>query len=144
MINLLTGIDSTASALDAERTRMDIVAQNIANANVTRDVDGKPYQRQEVVFESVLRAQQDSDTPGAPSQMVHIARVQKDSRPPRMIYSPNHPDANAQGMVATPNINIHEEMVDMIASSRSYEANIAVVKNARAMAMQALSIAKHS
>jgi flagellar basal-body rod protein FlgC len=143
MINLLTGIDSTASALDAERIRMDVIAGNIANANVTRGVDGKPYQRQDVVFESVLRAQQGLDSPEAGSQMVRIARVQKDSRPPRMIYNPGHPDANAQGMVAMPNINIHEEMVDMIASSRSYEANLAVVKNARSMAMQALSIGKH-
>jgi flagellar basal-body rod protein FlgC len=143
MINLLTGIDSTASALDAERIRMDVIAGNIANANVSRGLDGKPYQRQEVVFESVLRAQQSLDSPDSGSQTVRIARVQKDSRPPRMIYNPGHPDANAQGMVAMPNINIHEEMVDMIASSRSYEANLAVVKNARTMAMQALSIGKH-
>jgi flagellar basal-body rod protein FlgC len=143
MINLLPGIASSASALDAERIRMDVVAQNIANANVTRDVDGKPYQRQEVVFESVLNALQNSDSPEAGSKTVQIARVQKDSRPPRMIYNPGHPDANKQGMVAMPNINIHEEMVDMIASSRSYEANLAVIKNARAMAMQALSIARH-
>ena len=143
MINLLTGIDSTSSALDAERIRMDVISQNIANANVTKDVDGKPYQRQEVVFESVLRAQQESDSAAAGSSTVQIARVQKDSRPPRMIYNRGHPDANSHGMVAMPNINIHEEMVDMIASSRSYEANLAVVKNARTMAMQALSIGKH-
>ena len=144
MINLLTGIDSSASALDAERIRMDVISENIANANTTRGVDGKPYQRQEVVFETMLRAQQDSGDSSAPSQAVQIARVQKDSRPPRMVYNPGHPDANAQGMVAMPNINIHQEMVDMIASSRSYEANLAVVKNARSMAIQALSIAKHS
>jgi flagellar basal-body rod protein FlgC len=143
MINLLTGIDSTASALDAERIRMDVIAGNIANANVSRGVDGKPYQRQEVAFESVLRTQQGFDSPDAGSQLVRIARVQKDSRPPRLVYNPGHPDANKQGMVAMPNINIHEEMVDMIASSRSYEANLAVVKNARTMAMQALSIGKH-
>jgi flagellar basal-body rod protein FlgC len=143
MINLLTGIDTTASALDAERVRMDVIAGNIANANVSRGVDGKPYQRQEVVFESLLRARQNSDAPDAGSATVHIARIQKDSRPPTMIYNPGHPDANAQGMVAMPNINIHEEMVDMIASSRSYEANLAVVKNARSMAIQALSIGKH-
>jgi flagellar basal-body rod protein FlgC len=143
MINLLPGIESSASALDAERIRMDVVAQNIANANVTRDVDGKPYQRREVVFESVLNALQNSDAPDAGTKNVQIACVQKDSRPPRMIYNPGHPDANAQGMVAMPNINIHEEMVDMIASSRSYEANLAVIKNARTMAMQALSIGKH-
>ena len=143
MINLLPGIASSASALDAERIRMDVIAQNIANSNVTRDVDGKPYQRQEVVFESVLNALQNSDSPDAGSKSVQIARVQKNNRPPRMIYNPGHPDADAHGMVAMPNINIHEEMVDMIASSRSYEANLAVVKNARAMAMQALSIGKH-
>ncbi len=143
MINLLPGIASSASALDAERIRMDVIAQNIANSNVTRDVDGKPYQRQEVVFESVLNALQNSDSPDAGSKSVQIARVQKDNRPPRMIYNPGHPDADAHGMVAMPNINIHEEMVDMIASSRSYEANLAVVKNARTMAMQALSIGKH-
>jgi flagellar basal-body rod protein FlgC len=143
MINLLTGIDSTSSALDAERIRMDVISQNIANANVTKDVDGKPYQRQEVVFESVLRAQQEMDSPDAGSRTVQIARVQRDSRPARMVYNPGHPDADAKGMVAMPNINIHQEMVDMIASSRSYEANLAVVKNARTMAMQALSIGKH-
>jgi flagellar basal-body rod protein FlgC len=143
MINLLTGIDSTSSALDAERIRMDVISQNIANANVTKDVDGKPYQRQEVVFESVLRAQQELDSPDAGSRTVQIARIQKDLRPARMVYNPGHPDADAKGMVAMPNINIHQEMVDMIASSRSYEANLAVVKNARAMAMQALSIGKH-
>jgi flagellar basal-body rod protein FlgC len=143
MINLLPGIASSASALDAERIRMDVIAQNIANSNVTRDVDGKPYQRQEVVFESVLNALQNSDASDSGTQTVQIARVQKDNRPPRMIYNPGHPDADSHGMVAMPNINIHEEMVDMIASSRSYEANLAVVKNARAMAMQALSIGKH-
>jgi flagellar basal-body rod protein FlgC len=143
MISLLTGIESSASALDAERVRMDVISQNIANANTTHDVDGKPYQRQEVVFESVLRAQQEAGNPAAGSKTVQIARVQRDARPPRMVYNPGHPDANAKGMVAMPDINIHGEMVDMIASSRSYEANLAVVKNARAIAMQALSIGRH-
>ena len=143
MIDLLPGISSTAAALDAERTRMDVVSQNIANADTTRGLDGKPYQRQQVVFESVLNAQQGNDTPGAAPSSVQIARIQKDTRPPRMVYNPSHPDANAQGMVAMPDINIHEEMVDMITSSRAFEANLAVVKNSRTMAMQALSIGKH-
>jgi flagellar basal-body rod protein FlgC len=142
MIDLLPGINSASAALDAERIRMDVVSQNIANIDTTRGLDGKPYQRQQVVFESVLNAQQASDNPGSAMQTVQIARIQNDSRPPRMVYNPAHPDANAQGMVAMPDINIHEEMVDMIASSRAYEANLAVVKNSRAMAMQALSIGK--
>ena len=143
MISLLPGIDSTSAALNAERIRMDVISENIANANTTKGVDGKPYQRQQVVFESVLNTQQASDNPGSAPQMVQIARIEKDPRPPRMVYNPTHPDANAQGMVAMPDINIHEEMVDMIASSRAFEANLAMVKNARSMAMQTLSIGKH-
>ncbi len=143
MINILSGIDSTASALNAERVRMDVVSENIANANTTHGADGKPYQRQEVIFESVLQAKQNSDTPGLTPQSIQVARVEKDNKPPVMIYNPTHPDANAQGMVAMPDINVHQEMVDMIAASRAFEANLAVVKNARAMAMQTLAIAKH-
>jgi flagellar basal-body rod protein FlgC len=141
MISLLTGINSTAAALDAERIRMDVVAQNIANVNTTKGPDGKPYQRQQVVFASVLRAQQEGEAAGA--QQVQIARIEKDPRPPRLVYLPGHPDANEQGMVAVPDINIHEEMVDMIAASRTYEANLAVAKNAHSMAMAALAIGKH-
>ena len=141
MISLLPGINSTAAALDAERIRMDVVSQNIANVNTTKGPDGKPYQRQQVVFASVLRAQQAGQTAGA--QQVRIARIEKDPRPPRLVYLPGHPDANEQGMVAVPDINIHEEMVDMITASRTYEANLAVAKNAHSMAMAALAIGKH-
>jgi len=141
MISLLPGINSTAAALDAERIRMDVVSQNIANVNTTKGPDGKPYQRQQVVFASVLRAQQEGEAAGA--QQVQIARIEKDPRPPRLVYLPGHPDANEQGMVAVPDINIHEEMVDMIAASRTYEANLAVAKNAHSMAMAALAIGKH-
>ena len=143
MIQLLSGIDSTASALDAERIRMDVISENIANINTTKGLDGKPYQRQQVVFESVLSAQQKSGGSGSLPQTTQVVRIARDNRPARMVYNPSHPDANAQGMVAMPDINIHEEMVDMIASSRAYEANIAVVRNARAMAQEDLSIGKH-
>ena len=141
MITLLSGIKSTAAALDAELIRMDVISQNIANVNTTRGPDGKPYQRQQVVFASVLRAQQAGES-GAPQQ-VQIARIAKDNRPERMIYMPGHPDADDHGMVAVPDINIHEEMADMISASRTYEANLAVAKNAHVMAMNALSLGKH-
>ncbi len=142
MINLLSGIESTASALNAERIRMDVVSENIANVNTTKGLDGKPYQRHQVSFESVM-SQQNSDNPlGGGAQSVQIARIAADPRPPMLVYNPSHPDADDKGMVAMPNINIHEEMVDMIASSRSYEANLAVAKNAHNMAMQDLSIGK--
>ena len=139
MIQTLTGIDSSSSALAAERVRMEVITQNIANANTVRGLDGKPYQRQQVVFEQALQAAQGS---GTGPQRVEVARIEKDKSPPRLIFNPGHPDADADGMVAMPNINIHEEMADLIAASRAFEANLAVVKNARAMALQTLSIGK--
>ena len=141
MIQTLTGIDSSASALAAERIRMEVITQNIANANTTRGLDGKPYQRQHVIFEKVLQNAQAGSSSGPES--VEVARIEKDTRPARLIYNPGHPDANADGMVAMPDINIHEEMADLIVASRAFEANLAVIKNARAMAMQTLAIGKH-
>lgn len=142
MIQLLTGVQSTAAALDAEHTRLDVIAENIANANTTHGPDGKPYQRQVVVFETAMQQAMNTDgsaaTPG-----LQVARIEKDPRAPLQVYDPGNPDANAKGMVAMPNINIHEEMADMISASRTFEANLAVVKNARAMAMQTLAIGKH-
>jgi len=143
MINILTGIDSTSSALNAERIRMDVVSQNIANVNTTRGPNGKPYVRQQVVFEAVLKDQlKPSGAPGSEPQMVRVAQVEAARRPLRTVYQPGHADADANGMVAMPNINIHEEMVDLMAASRSYEANLSVVKTARSMALQTLSIGK--
>jgi flagellar basal-body rod protein FlgC len=139
MVEILTGLSSTVSALNAERTRMDVVGENIANVNTTRGTDGKPYERQQVVFETML--QRASQT-GAQPQSLHVARVEKDHRAPKMVYEPGHPDANSDGMVAVPDINVAEEMVDLIAASRAFEANLAVVKNARSMAIQTLSIGK--
>ena len=139
MIQTLTGIDSSASALAAERVRMEVITQNIANANTTRGLDGKPYQRQVVVFEQALQNAQ--GTLSGPHN-VEVARIEKDNRPPRLIFNPGHPEADTDGMVAMPNINIHEEMADLIAASRAFEANLAVVKNARSMALQTLSIGK--
>ncbi|HEY1171654.1 MAG TPA: flagellar basal body rod protein FlgC [Verrucomicrobiae bacterium] len=139
MINgLLPGIQSTTAALDAERTRLEIVSQNIANANTTRGVDGKPYQRQQVVFENVLQNQ----IGGQSTPMIKVARIEKDERPSKLVYNPGHPDANKDGMVSMPDINIHEEMADMMVSSRAFEANLSVVRNARHMALQTLSIGK--
>src|SRR4051812_47547761 len=132
MINFITGIESTSAALQAERVRMAVASENIANANTTKGVDGLPYQRQSVVFESVL-ANEELGLGGVSPQKVQISRVEKDQNGPRLVYNPGHPDADATtGMVAMPNVNIHEEMADMIVASRAYEANLAVVRNARA------------
>ncbi len=139
MINILSGIQSTSAALNAERTRMDVISENIANANTTRGVDGKAYQRKVVVFETALQQAVDG---GSPTQMLSGTRIQNDGRPAQLVYQPGHPDADANGMVAMPNINIHEEMADLISASRTFEANLSVVKNAKLMAMQTLSIGK--
>jgi flagellar basal-body rod protein FlgC len=142
MIQLLNGIRSTAAALDAEHVRFDVVSQNLANAHVTRGADGKPYQRQQVIFESLLADSTPGAPPGTGAHTVHISRIDKDTRPFREVFKPDHPDADPRGYVKYPNVNVHEEMVDMIASSRAFEANLAVVKNARLMAQQAMSIGK--
>ena len=139
MIDLLSGIQSTSAALSAERTRLDVIGENIANAHVTRGVDGKPYQRKVVVFETAL---QDALNGGETSASVRVARIQKDDRPFQLVHLPGHPDADASGMVAMPNVNIHEEMADLIAASRAFEANLAVVRNARTRARQTLAIGK--
>ena len=122
---------------------MSITAQNIANAHVAKGLDGKPYQRQQVVFENVLASEQAAGLPGSGAQTVQIARIEKDEKAPRLVYNPGHPDADrATGMVALPNVDNHQEMADMIVSSRAYEANLAVVRNARSMALQTLNIGK--
>ncbi len=139
MLNALNGIQSTAAALTAERMRMDVISQNIANANTTRAADGKPYQRQQVLFETVLNQH---GVAGGDSPSTIQARVVTDKRDPKRVYEPGHPDADKNGVVTLPDINIHEEMADLISASRSFEANLAVVKNARQMALQTLAIGK--
>jgi flagellar basal-body rod protein FlgC len=141
MINVLSGINSTASALNAERIRMEVISQNIANVNTLHDADGKPYQRRQVVFETALSSAAAAGEVGA--SIIKNVKIQKDKRDPLMVPMPDSPDADADGMVAMPNIQIHEEMADYITSSRTYEANLAVVKNARQMAQETLSIVKH-
>ncbi len=142
MIQILSGIQNTTAALQAEQTRLDVISENIANANTAHGVDGKPYQRQVVVFEAALQQAMNSDgTTSMPA--LRVARIEKDSRAPVQIYAPGNPDADEKGMISMPDINIHEEMADLISASRTFEANLAVVKNARAMALQTLAIGKH-
>ena len=141
MIQILTGIQNTSAALDAEHSRLDVISQNIANAQTTRDVDGKPYQRRVVVFENVLNQALNGGHPDLPA--LRVARVEHDPRPAIKVYSPGNPEADAHGMVQMPNVNIQEEMADMISASRAFEANLAVVKNSHSMAMQTLAMSRH-
>lgn len=140
-MNLISGIDVTGGALNAQRTRLDVVAQNIANAQTTRGPDGRPYQRRVVSFESELLRKQGVG-PGGGVQGVRIADIVTDTSPGQRVYDPQHPDAGSDGMVQLPNVNMAYEMVDLITASRAYEANLSVVKNARQMAMKALEIGK--
>ena len=140
-MNLISGIDITAGALNAQKTRLDIVAQNIANAQTTRTPNGGPYQRQVVSFETALM-HHSGGLGGASAQTVRVGNIGVDRTPGQQVYNPQHPDANADGLVTMPNVNLAYEMVDLITASRAYEANLSVAKNARSMAMKALEIGK--
>ena len=139
-MNLISGIDVTSGALNAQKTRLDIVAQNIANAQTTRGPDGTPYQRKIVSFESELVRR--GATTGAGLQSVRVGSITADRTPGQQVFNPQHPDAGPDGLVTMPNVNMSYEMVDLITASRAYEANLSVVKNAKQMAMRALEIGK--
>ena len=139
-INILPGADSAASALQAEKVRMEVISQNIANANTTSTDKGGPYQRQVVRFETIMANQFD---PYSAKAEVRVAGIETDNRPFKVMHQPGHPDADADGMVKYPNVNVHEEMADLIASSRAMEANLSIIRTARQMAMQTLAIGKN-
>ena len=139
-INILPGVDSAASALQAEKVRMEVISQNIANANTTRTDKGGPYQRQVVRFETIMANQFD---PYSAKAEVRVSGIETDNRPFKIMHQPGHPDADADGMVKYPNVNVHEEMADLIASSRAMEANLSIIRTARQMAMQTLAIGKN-
>lgn len=143
-MDLLTGIEATSGALNAQRTRLDIISQNIANAHTTRGPDGQPYQRRIVSFEAeLLKKIGANDEAGAGSAAsVRVSGITNDTSPGQRIFDPGHPDADPQGMVTLSNVNLAYEMVDLITASRAYEANLSVAKNARQMALKALEIGK--
>lgn len=138
----------SASALTAERLRMDVISNNIANANTTRTVEGGPYVRQRVVFAPRFDASpafaplMKLMTPEGLPVGVRVTAIQKDPAPPKMVYDPGHPDANAEGYVAYPNVNTVNEMVDLISATRAYEANVTAFNATKSMALQALNIGK--
>lgn len=139
-------MDITASALTAERTRMNLIANNIANANTTRTPEGGPYKRQDAVFAAVpvpgAFASAMDRAKGQGPRMVEVVEVKEDTNPPRLQYEPTHPDADANGYVAYPNVNIVEEMADMISATRAFEANVTASKVAMNMHMKTLELLK--
>ena len=143
-MDLIPGLQSSASALHAERIRMEVITQNIANANTTKAENGEPYRRQLVHFESILRNKMGwkNDLPSNNLSEVQVSKIIEDSRPFREVHQPGHPDADENGMVKYPNVHIHEEMADLISASRAYEANMAVIRTSRTLAMQTLNMGK--
>lgn len=136
--NLLSSMDISASGLSAERQRMDVIANNIANANTTRTEAGGPYRRQHLVFASVLDAQKGHSN-GSLGGVRVVAMEQDPSELPR-VFHPGHPDADENGFVTMPNVKIPNEMVDLMTASRAYEANLKALKTLRTMAEQTLSL----
>ncbi|MDP0499636.1 MAG: flagellar basal body rod protein FlgC [Verrucomicrobiota bacterium JB022] len=138
-MELIPAARYTTDALQAHRLQMDVVAQNLANAQTTRDVDGQPYQRRQVVFESYLPKIGGME-PQNTSRSVRVSEVSVDNTPGERVYMPNHPHADDNGMVALPNVKTAMEMVDLINVSRAYEANLSVIRTSRQMALQAMQI----
>ncbi len=136
-MDFFTAMEVSASGLSAQRVRMNVSSSNLANATTTQAAGGGPYQRRDVALQSTPM------TNGAPGvNGVVVQRIVADPNPPRLEYDPGHPDADAEGYVAYPNINPVEEMVDMITASRAYEAGVTALTTSVSMAERALGIGR--
>ncbi len=142
-MELFRDFNIRASGLTAERLRMDLISNNIANANTTRTKEGGPYQRQIPIFGEVLETVHNG--PGTPENRpggVKVLQVTSPQTPPRLVYDPSHPDANGEGYVAYPDINVVSEMVNLISASRAYEANITAFNAAKDMFRATLDLGR--
>ena len=135
-----SAIDISGIGLSAERIRMKVNAQNMANANTQRTPEGRPYQRKQVIFETALKELVSFE--GLNGTGVKVAGIETSKMPFKKVFDPGNPDADQNGFVRLPNVNVVTEMADMISASRSYEANLAVIKAAKSMFMNSLSILK--
>ncbi|HTU97894.1 MAG TPA: flagellar basal body rod protein FlgC [Solirubrobacteraceae bacterium] len=146
-MSMFDAIDLAASGLTAERTRMDVTSENLANAETTQGANGQPYRRQEVVLQQVGNSfgnelagamGQSGATPGG----VEVAGIVNDPTPDQLVYDPGHPGANAQGYVKMPNVNSVTEMTDLISESDSYQADVTAMSTAKTMYSKTLDILK--
>ena len=135
-MDIFRTFDISASALVAQKLRMQTISSNLANINTTRTPEGGPYRRRDVVFETVLM-----DEAGY-SEGVRVKDVVVDKRPPRVVYDPSHPDADENGYVKLPDINLVEEMVNMMLATRAYEANVNSFNITKSMILKALELGK--
>ena len=145
-MDFMTAIDVGASALKAERTHLNVISMNLANAKTTKTVGGGPYRRKEVVFKETevpspfskaMNEALDREVKG-----VRVESIQNDRRPLKQVYEPGHPDANAEGYVSYPDINVVEEMTNMLQAMRAYEANVSTITTSKAMFSKALEIGR--
>ncbi len=145
-MDFMTAIDVGASALKAERTHLNVISMNLANAKTTNTVGGGPYRRKEVVFKETevpspfskaMNEALDREVMG-----VRVESIQNDRRPLKQVYEPGHPDANAEGYVSYPDINVVEEMTNMLQAMRAYEANVSTITTSKAMFSKALEIGR--
>src|SRR4051794_7873902 len=146
-MSMFGGMEISATALTAQRLRMNVTAENLANAQTTRGADGQPYRRKEVVLQSVpqgggfgsqLNAAMGSS--GVAPGGVQVASITEDQTNGKLVYDPSHPDANEQGYVRMPNVDTVTEMVDLIDAQRSYEANVTAMSAAKQMFSKTLEI----
>lgn len=143
-MRLFSAIEASASALTAERFRLDLIASNLANAESTRNEGGGPYTRKVAIFQprGARYSFRDIFTrsfSGAP-EGVQVVGVREDRSPFKRVYSPGHPEADAEGYVTYPNVDVVTEMVDLMAATRAYEANVTAIEAAKAMAQRALDL----
>ncbi len=147
---LMESTSISATALSAQRLRMDVIAENIANVNTTRTAEGGPYKRKVVLFQEMqngdpFSVKLDSAFVRQATQSgmgVRVSSIEEDSTPGALSYDPGHPDADEEGYVRMPNVNIVEEMVNMISASRSYEANITAINNTKTMTSRTLELGR--
>ncbi len=166
MMDMFSGLSISASALRAQRMRQNVISSNLANAETTRTKEGGPYKRQFVILRENIADPEKRfvfgpdkmqgftthenhiaiPAPGLPLDKDHvgsgveIASIEQDQTPAKLVYDPSHPDANAQGYVAMPNVNVVQEMTDMITATRSYEASVTAMNSTKTMLMKALDI----
>ena len=146
-MGLFDGLDVSATGLTAQRLRMDVTAENLANAQTTRGANGQPYRRKEVILQEIPQGgfgAQLSSAMGAGGPRgaggVQVAQIAEDSTPGKLVYDPGHPDADARGYVQMPNVEPVEEMVDLITESRGYEANVTAMQTAKTMFSRTLDV----
>ena len=145
-MDILSGMRVSASGMAAQRARMNTINSNIANVNTTRTPEGGPYRRKDVVFEAIPEGRSFGEIlTGQPQKdvaRVQVTDVMVDRKAPLMKYEPDHVDANADGYVAYPNVNLMEEMANMIMTTRAYEANVSAMNATKDMAMTSLELGR--